>query len=210
MAKRSDKIAKMFQKDKNLMRALADVGVLSPEMAKEFFNIGQHRLELLANSNYISLPIRQVEGQDRQLIYATDAGKRYSVIEFNKQDHKFPVVNSQQLDHDLRMSQLYCLMGPANWRTESMVRDDMRLEMGLAQDYKIQGIDATTQMLREDYLKFQEEHQDHLTFIEFNQNLPAIVQLGIEIIGSSYNDDTCQARIDAGSAHCDCMIIAEK
>lgn len=200
----------MFQKDKNLVNALSDVGVLTPEMAKEFFNLGQHRLELLANSNYISLQIKQVEGQDRQLIYLTDAGKQYSILEFNKQDHKFPVINSQQLDHDLRMSQLYCILGPNNWRTESMVRDDMRSEMGLAQDYKIQGIDATTQMLREDYLRFQEEHQDHLTFIEFNQNLPAIVQLGIEIIGASYSDATCQSRIDAGSSHCDCMIIAER
>lgn len=210
MTRRSDTIAKMFQKDKNMVLALSDIGVLTPQMAKEFYNIGQHRLDQLTKSNYITQPIKDVEGQDRALIYLTDAGKRYVLNEFNKPDHKFPVVNSQQLDHDLRMSLLYCLMGPSNWRTESMVRDDMRAEMGLAQDYKIQGIDATTQMLREDYLKFMEEHQDHLTFINFSQTLAPILNVGVEIIGTSYNDATCQSRIDAGASHCDVMIIAEK
>jgi len=212
MAKRQLEIRRMDQKDKNMLEHLAHVAVATPEQIQRMFTVNPQRMAQSEYTGYIKLEDKLVLGQERSIASLTDRGKEYCKAEgIVAPDYQFPIWNTNALPHDLLMGELKGILPSIeNWRTENMVKNDMRAERNLEFDTKIRSLDATFEISREDYLKMEEEYGDRVTFINFKTDLPDTLICGCEAIGDSYSPETCQMKIDAGQSHCDVMILAER
>lgn len=167
MARKKEVIGRVTKRDGEMMKCVANTGVITKQNAKECFNLNDKRLKLLEKNKYIeSVNVKTPNGVET--IYKLSAAGR----EFINNDTSIEYVQKTdvtQLNHDLKLSQIYC-------------QSDEKMRQGW--------VNETT--LVRNWDKYCNEKRD-------TGSLDAMIvmdgeRLGIEVITSSYRKDDIEQK----------------
>ena len=209
---RSYTVREMTTSDKMMMELLGKNGVATREQINAFCRENDHRIDAMeGHKGYIEVIRLGVYGQQRDCVILSRLGKQYLR---NQGYEKFTVRNNQQIEHDLRLTQMYIDLNTkfTSWQPESVVRDRIKSETG---QEKIKScIDAQVEMSREQFIEmFYGPESDQYTMYNFMpdiNSIPAMVLVGIEQIGKGYSDQDKADKVDLASENFAGLIMAER
>jgi len=207
MSRRSSRIKELTPADKRLLEQLSRTGVADRTQGNQQ-GVNDHRQDQLERSNFLSIEQHLVYGNQRDILVLSDAGKKWA--RENLPINQLYMRNNQQVEHDLRLTQMYLELPHINWKTESEFKNQLELETG---QKPITGVDGTMEVTREQFIELMRQEDDRFTFkdLSMGQELPAICIIAVESIGETYSAgdraDKCTVSVQG---NCQGIIMSER
>lgn len=104
--RKSGLIKRITKRDGETLKAIANTGIITKENAEKYFGINESRIKLLVKNNY--LVEKQGFTKYGNKAYYKLGKSGYNYIKENTNINYFYRSNSTQLNHDLKLNQLYC------------------------------------------------------------------------------------------------------
>lgn len=115
-------VGRITKRDGESMKAIAHTGVLSKGNARQYFNLSERRIKILVKENYLTE--RTSYTKDGVQTYYTLGTKGRNYIDNNTKIDYVYKSNEKQLNHDLKLSQVYCQLNSDErqyWLNENQI-----------------------------------------------------------------------------------------
>ncbi|MGL4912686.1 MAG: hypothetical protein ACRC3Y_09680 [Romboutsia sp.] len=139
--RKSEKIGRITKRDGESMKCMAHTKVISRANMKEYFKVNDRRIDLLVKNNYIK-EYTATTKTGMNTYYTLDKNGLEFIRERTDIDTLYRG-NIYQLEHDLKLSQVYCQLDPTErqyWLNEGQIIDRWDKISNGAE--RITGIDA--------------------------------------------------------------------
>ena len=120
--RKSEVIKRITKRDGETIKAIANTGIITKDNAKKYFGISDKRIKLLVKNQYLIEKKGYTKNGNQTYYKLGKLGYKY--VSENTNIDYFYRSNSTQLNHDLKLNQLYCQLTPEQregWVNEEQI-----------------------------------------------------------------------------------------